>query len=272
MLVGVADLHDPRLARRLENVRILLRTLNDIYPGPSTLKQTPQAGVAPGRRVPCRLCNPSSVKPRPTIASCPGCDGDGWRKRRKGDQAWDEYTGLPVATDAEPKKAEPMSPARLEAELARVHHDLILREGLVDPNEAYGWEKAREVRDREASYRELERALDVMQVEWPTGRSAVTWGYFGIGTLSRDVDELVVGWISDRMPGKIRIPSRLYRAQQEAIRNEIRRLAKSGATSEQIAAEVGVSQSRVRTVLAGTMRVSAADESAALVDVAGGTS
>jgi hypothetical protein len=263
--------HDPQETRRLENVRVLLRTLNDIYPGPSTLKQTPQAGVAPGRRVPCRLCNPSSGKPRPKLSSCPGCDGDGWRKRRKGDPAWDEYTGLPVATDAEPKKAEPMSPARLEAELARVQHDLILREGRVDPDEAYSWEKDRERRDRDASYRELERALDVMQIEWPLGRSAVTWSYFGIGTLSRELDELVVGWIAARMPRKIRVPSHIYKQQQEEVRGEIRRMAKSGATLEQIAAEMGVGLSRVRTVLAGTMRVSAADESAALVDVAGGT-
>ena len=262
---------DPRESRRLENVRILLRTLNDIYPGPSTLRQQPVSGPAPGRRVPCKICNPASRPPRKALTSLCSCDGDGWRKRRRGDLFWDEVTGSVGATDAEPKKAEPMSPERLESEIGRIEHTLRLHDGGFDPDEKHGWERQRERRDQGASYVALERVLDRMQIERPVWRSYVTWVYFDGFTPNRVLDELVVGWIAARMPAKIRIPAHVYRVQQQELREEIRRLAKSGATLEQIALEVGVGLNRVRTVLAGTMRVSAADESAALGRVAGGT-
>lgn len=246
----------------MENVRILLQTLNDIYPGPTTIRQTHTSGPAPSRRAPCRLCNPSSGKPRPTIASCPGCDGDGWRKRRPGDPQWDEYTGSVIATSEQPKKAVPMTPARLEAELARVETDLRLREGGVDPNESYGWERERKLRDAEASYPELERVLDVMQIEWPVGRSTVTSLYFtGLprppSAAWERLDHQVVSWIAERMRGRIRIPRRFWEAQQEQRKATIRQLAKQGWDERDIAREVGCSRRFTRTVLAGTINSTA---------------
>ena len=250
--------------RRLESVRILLRTLNDIYPGPTTLKQTPASGAAPSKRVPCDLCHKSGraySRVLRTVTVCPLCDGTGWRRRRKGDAAWDEYLGQEIATVEQPKRAEPMSPQRLETELAHIRHDLMMREGIVDPHESYGWERERARRDQDASYRELERALDVMQIEFPVGRSLITDYYLGGladgSKLPQWLDDRLIGWIADRMPRRIRIPHRIHKQQQEERRVTIRKLAKDGVGEEEIAERMECSRKFVRAVIADTLQVSA---------------
>lgn len=249
--------------RRKQNVRILLQTLNDIYPGPSSVRtDSGTSGPAPGRRVPCGYCHRTGTVYKATerrLSPCPVCDGAKWRPRRPGEPEWDEYTNTLVATSEQPKKAEPMSPERLEAELARVEHSLILSSGEVDPNEAYGWEKAREARDKGASYQELERVLGIMQMEFPEGRSAVNSAYLtdGIGsTLSQDLDDALIGWIADRMRGRIRVPKRFYEEQLAERRERVRAMLRAGVDEVTICKEVGVGRRFVRTETSGTLRVS----------------
>lgn len=239
--------------RREENVRILLRTLHDPYPGPQTLTLGITSGPAPSRRAPCRLCNPSSLQPRKKITACLGCTGDGWRRRTPGEPVYDEYTGRPIATLEEPKKATPMSPERLEAELHRVERGLRLSDGVADPDERFGWEAERERQAKDGSYRELERVLDYMQIHIPTVRSFVNWVYLSgvdvrLTVSSRRVDSTVVGWMSRQMRGRIMVPRRFYLEQLEERKREVRRLTAAGVDVRGVARMVGVSQGFVRSL------------------------
>lgn len=240
----------PSTKRRHDNIRVLLRTLNDIYPGPTTLKTNPGSGPAPGRRVPCDFCHRSGKAYSPSlqrITPCPVCDGRKWRTRRAGEPEWDEMTGQPVAT-SETRKPEPMSPQRLDSELQRVELDLRLRAGDTDPNEAYSWERAREARDKGTSYTELERVLGVMQIEEPIARSAINWIYFAdVGASLPECDEsALIEWISARMRGKVRVPRAFFEAQQAETRAEAKRLLKEGSSDLEVARSLGISRETVR--------------------------
>lgn len=252
---------DPREARRRDNIRTLLHTLNDIYelPAPRSAREL-LSGPAPSKRVPCTFCHRSGKAYSPAlrrVTPCPVCNGAKWRPRRPGEPAWDEMTGQLVST-AETRKPEPMSPQRLENEIARLETSLRLSAGEIDPTEKEAWERARENRDKDASYAELERVLGVMQIELPLARSAVTSAYLsGLGCgLPRHLDEAMIAWISARMRGPVRIPKRLYAAQQEALREECRKLLKAGTSEDSVMKELGVGRRLIRDELAAMLRVS----------------
>lgn len=254
---------DRATARRHDNVRLLLRTLHDIYPGPQAVRSSALSGPAESSRVPCTFCHRSGKAFSPAlkrVTACPVCDGHKWRKRRAGEPAWDEMTGQPIAT-VEARKPEPMSPQRLEAELARIEHTLRLHDGDFDPDEKETWEAAREKRDAEASYPELERVLDVMQIQWPLARSFVTARYFSgmrerVSVAELNADDIVVAWISDRMRGPVRIPKHFYDQQQEELKAECRELLRHGVSEREIMSELAVGKRFIRTVAAGILQVS----------------
>lgn len=217
--------------------------------------------------MPCENCHRARKVYDPSLKAmrlCPGCGGDGWRIRRKGEPEWDEYLGQPVAT-AETRKPEPMSPARLDAELQRVERDLLLRSGGVDPNEAFDWERKREARDKGASYAELERVLGELQIELPPGRSFIAWVYHSglnvsLSPSAARTEEILIGWIADRMRGKVRIPREYFDEQQAELRQQARWLTREGLTEAEVAKHLGISRSYVRDSIksapADTLRVS----------------
>jgi hypothetical protein len=133
----------------------------------------------------------------------------------------------------------------------------VAREGSVDPDEAYQWELQRKQRDLDGSYRELERALDRMQIDWPIGRSVVNSIYLVEPAVpySAAIELGCVLWIAARMPHKIRIPKRYYQAQQEQLRGDVRALRALGRSDAEIAAELQVPV-RFVTGTASTLRVS----------------
>lgn len=236
--------------RRHDAVRVLLRTLNDIYPGPEAPKRPDLAGPAPSSRVPCDFCKRTGrvLRDGPVdargsgarIGPCPVCDGAGWRKRRKGDPEWDEMTGQLVATLETKQKPVPMSPSRIDAEIGRLQALQLAREGHVDPEAQESWERARARRDKDGSYREIERALDLMQIEWPEGRDAVNSMYLVEPAVSYSpaIELACVIWLAARMPHKIRLPKRFYEAERERQAGDVRALRALGLDDREIAAEL----------------------------------
>ena len=182
------------------------------------------------------------------------CEGAGWRKRRKGDQEWDEMTGQLVATAATKLKPIPMSPARIDAEIGRLQALQVAREGDIDPDEAFGWERQRIRRDQEGSYRELERVLDRMQIDWPEGRSTLNSMYLTEPAVSYSAttELLLVAWVARHMPSAIRVPKRYHQALQARLKGDIRALAAEGHSHAFIAAQLEVPL----RLVTGTLQVS----------------
>src|SRR5215467_4876054 len=88
------------LADRVQRVRLLLDTLDDPYPQPSTALR-PDSGPAASAYVPCETCRRAGeVRVRGGWQLCLLCDGRGWRRRQAGDPEWDAYVELPVVEAA----------------------------------------------------------------------------------------------------------------------------------------------------------------------------
>lgn len=236
----------------MERVRILLRTRNDVYPAPRSASAETIVGAAPGSRVPCGVCLRSGR--RRNGKPCLMCDGTGWRRRRKGEPHYDEYLGTEVDTAAT-KRPEGMSPQRIDAELERLGHSLKLSEGLADPEEAYGWERNRERRDKGASYAELDRVLEALRAVRPFDWDFITWVYGSgldveLDRVGRAWEERIVAAIAQVMSGAIRIPRREHEELKDRKRREILALAHQGLEAEEIAAAVPAPVRWVRLVLA----------------------
>lgn len=228
----------------MERVRILLRTRNDPYPSPRSLSipSTP-SGPAPSRKRRCPTCDGRGRIRTTTV--CPVCDG-------LKSIALDSYTGR--VSGAETKNPEPMSPERVEAELGRLRTSLRLSEGEIDPNEAYGWERAVERRDRQGSYRELELALQALRAVDPRGLDFLLWIY-GTGldveltAGARKVEERYIAALARVMPSKIRLPHHLARELAERKEELVLALNADNLDIEEIADTALVSVSTAKRIL-----------------------
>jgi hypothetical protein len=162
----------PELAERIRRVRILLATLDEPYPQPRIAVE-PDSGPAASKRVPCTACE---------RRGCIVCDQTGWRRRRAGEEEWDEYVDAPISEAIKPIGISGVynreeSIRRLGQEIAKLEADAAAREGRYD-HERYGWEKQLAARDRHGSYAELGRALERLRSEWDEFYSALRSCYF----------------------------------------------------------------------------------------------
>lgn len=227
----------------MENVRILLRTLNDIYPSPRSASPETISGPAPGHTVPCSDCLRSGrvFNSETGWKLCPVCDGRGWRRRHRGEPAFDEYTGETVL---EAKR----NPNPIVGDVAPA---LGLDAVEVGP---YAWERARAARDKSCSYPELERALSKLQIEAPNARHLITMIYFSgldvrLTPVVRLAEGEVVAWLAREMRGRIRIPRAEYEEQQERRRKRVMALHWEGLEDREIARALGVSMRYVDRII-----------------------
>lgn len=230
----------------MNRVRVLLTSRHDYLPDPRGIELASQSGAAPGRRVPCTRC---ARRGRFFGQVCLLCDGTGWRLRRADDDAWDEYTGTKIG-DAE-SVISSMDPWQLQRELERLAREEASRDGDFT-EERYGWEEARERRDKTASYGELERALEKLRDRHPGAWEFITTVYDPAGvtsTSSRETEREVVRWIALEMRGAVRVPRWAYEAELEEIAGDVRRLQAEGYDEREIATELGLSRRRVRSLL-----------------------
>lgn len=143
-----------------------------------------------------------------------------------------------------------MSPERVEAELQRISLSLRLSAGGVDPDEAYGWERARERRDRQGSYRELERALERLREQDQLGWEYLLWCYNpAVEATPGPREEALIALLASWLPERIKLPGHLARELSRRKHELIRALAKDELDEQDIADAALVSVSTVRKVL-----------------------
>lgn len=234
---------------RLRRIVLLLQHRLDYLDGAIRIAQSfpSKPGAVPSHKVACgsaRLeagawkCSPN----------CAWCNGTGFRRRLviDGDATsdergaiFDEYTYAYDRADkaGESSQLRVMEAWEVDRELARLRADKRARAGVHLKTDAYGWEKARERRDRSGSFRELDRALDALSIQHP-GLSALLVNIFrGVyGPTSKREDSvggspfIPVGagraywqalcFIEARMPDTIRVPQHLSDADSGLRRRE----------------------------------------------------
>lgn len=232
---GMADLRE---RQRRERIRILLRTRNEPY-GNIRAKATPFTASGPGEgtKHKCPACS-GTGKTR-LHQKCPSCDGEQTIKV-------DGYVGR-VSSERHTSKSTPQV---IDSEIQRLQSYRIAEAGGTDPNEAYGWEKAVEARNRQGSYRELERALERLSWEDPVGWEHLMWVYSSglnveMSHWAQIREAQLVGQLSQWMPAKIRLPYRLHNDLMDDKRRRVKELLRCGESLEDIAERVLLS---VRTL------------------------
>lgn len=93
---------------------------------------------------------------------CLVCGGQGWRKRRKGEEPWDDHARVKLASG---DVGEGTEGDDLERRLARTTR--LLDEWERPESVAYGWETQRELMWKQGDYGELEKALRRLDVAAP---------------------------------------------------------------------------------------------------------
>lgn len=174
----------------MRRVSVLVDSRLDYLPGPQLVSPASQSGPAQGKRVPCERCRRTGkVLDRGIrkMIPCVLCAGTGWRRRRAGDESWDEYTGARLATNGETRS---MTLREIEHELDRLDRCERERQGRT-AHLRYQFERARAARDREGSYRELERVLELRRHEQPFLVVATAPGIL---------------WVAVRMRGTVHVP------------------------------------------------------------------
>lgn len=216
---------------RRERIRILLRTRNEPY-GNVRAQATPftASGPGDGEKRKCPACE-GTGKTR-LRQKCPSCDGERTIKV-------DSYVGR-VSSERHTSKSTPQV---IDSEIQRLQGYRMAEAGKADPNEAYGWERAVESRNRQGSYRELERALEKLRWEDPVGWEFLTWIYSSglkveMSQWANVREAQLVGRLSEWMPAKIRLPRALYQALMDDKLRRVKELQRCGVSLEQIAERV----------------------------------
>jgi hypothetical protein len=233
------------LAERVEQVKLLLASMDDAYPRPRALLE-PDSGPAASRYVPCEPCKQTGeVRTRRGWMLCLVCDGNGWRRRRHGDEPWDRYLELRLVE---------------AAELPREPTTRRLVEPANQQEPAYGWERALRLQDRHGSYQAVRRALVALQ-EVNYGRARLVRQTLVDGEPRQLSDhahlerELGLVWITLRV-GTVRVPPWLIEkpAQKQVT---IESLASDGFGAGEIARRLGIPKRTVRKHLARSRLASA---------------
>jgi hypothetical protein len=231
---------------RVQAVLLLGGSLLDYLDQPrqpsSTLGTEP--GLSSSREVPCTACqargrmkgsnpcvrclprtgtNPVAIAYRTDhgCTPCLGCDGTGWRRRRKADPVFDSYAGAELDSfkgKSDRKRWEELQD--LERRLA--HTERVLAEYEGRSTAEVGWETRRAAQWRQGSYADLVKAMRVLEETMPDAHS-LFWRHVvlgGYGRLSERLQTLVyrtARYIAySLMPGpEIRVP-RALRGDQKA--------------------------------------------------------
>ena len=179
------------LAERTRRVRLLLDSLDEVYESEPTGDLSTIHGAGDDSYVLCVDCSRYSNLGRKV---CPVCDGHGYRPARAGDRGGDAYTLLTDRLYGREPESPPrlMTPDERERDLERLRAMALARQGVVAASDMLWWEKRISSLERQGSYRELRR---VLQLLGPKGRAAVR---------RREPGALAV--VASIMRGRIRVP------------------------------------------------------------------
>jgi hypothetical protein len=229
---------------RMARVRVLLATRNEYVPAPGSSTRS-ESGIAASDFVPCPDCEGTGRTHRGR-RPCLVCDGAGRRRRVGDEQPWDFYTGAPVVQHTPALRS--MTQHELDVSIARIDALFAEREGVID-HERFGWERARQQRDRSGSYRKLERLLEQLRdVDERFVRVLSLVHDHGV----RDPDgaeEAAVRWLAERMPRAIGVPDWVLEEEDAEVEREVLSHHGKGLRPSDIAELVGVSRHRVDRIL-----------------------
>lgn len=247
---------------RERRVRLLLATADAYLPGPNPSLKS-ESGPAPSRRVPCVMCNRSGsvarmVSRQKVISSCPACAGSGWRRRRKGDDPWDEYLNEPIRDfesrrDHERVVTRGEQSRQLDAEIAKLQRNAALRAGVVD-GERERWEIERQRLYREGSYGELRRCLALLGARSPHVWKATLIVHQGdliaCSQRTRQLADIGVAFLAQAMRGDVRVPQWVdERVRSHESRKSVEELAALGFSARRIAKTLHLSLKTVKAKL-----------------------
>lgn len=205
------------LERRMDRVRVLLDTHDDIYDDLSRCETAAaQSGFA---------------EPVTRTLRCGSCGGDGCEKCTRGRVTVEERdpydTGIgafdPVARDRQDDAK------RVERVLERIRENELLRAGVIAHVDFETMLIRADNRDHRGSYRELRASLDLMP-----------------RTLRGDA---AVRWLALHLPRVIQVPRWAYERENDELREEVDQLRKEGLNVAEIAELLGLGRRRVRTLL-----------------------
>lgn len=251
------------LDERMRCVRTLLATRFDYLPDPKTstgIIARDSHGPAPSKRVPCGHCRrKGQILGHKGWLPCSVCGGDGWRKRRAGDEPWDEYINAPVG--GKEKRYAPRQfridedIRRLDVEIDKLERQAQLREGRIDA-ERYAWETERAILFRRGSYKELDRAMGLLAERAPGAHRSVARafdaGWRGI-TLAGQVqalEALGVQFLAETMRGEIRVPPWAGETAKREKQLGVRELHALGWAPGKIGSALRISRKKVKRLIA----------------------
>lgn len=257
---------------RLFRTRLLLETLFDYLPRAGRSAIQSLSGPAPSRYVPCGVCH---GKGRVLLGQkrrlCQACEGQGWRRRRRGEPTYDDYTGEQVGTEDVQAPVRCMTAAELTAAISRIERDQAEREGRVAPNDELPWVRKQDAQWNNGDYKRLLWALDFLSPEHPVEMRAL-WHYYVLGWdyPSEMRDKLIergLRMLASHMPHEIRVPpwylpdpqaqkSSTWRGRTmqhekaRGIRNdEIRQRVANGDSISALAREYNLSRRHIQRVV-----------------------
>ena len=196
----------------------------------------------------CLLCGPDGFRNRMVI------DGDAQQDERGA--IFDSYT---YAHDRSTKAGQEgtlrvMTREETDRELAQLRSNVRARAGMRP--DAYGWERARERRDRSGSFRELDAALDALGIRSPALAALVAnvfKGVYGEGRIPKGASTAykeALLFIEARMPDPIRVPQYLQDAENGKDRREkVTDTYKRTNSISKTAFSHGMGKARVRVIL-----------------------
>lgn len=239
--------------QRERNVRALLETINDPYQLPR--HQPVDSGPAASKRVPCETCLRTGwVTDSSRVWPCGGCGGRGWRRRRKGDQEWDEYLNMPVATAG---LKPPAREFKLDEDIRRLWFEIQKLERVDEPDndDLLKALSSKDWLEKRGSYRELRRALAVLERRSPCVWGAVQRVYLrNVDTRSsrrfRLLEEIGVAFLAQEMRGPIRIPHAYQVDEAQRRVKGVVELAGEGMKAGEIARRLMIPKRKVQRILA----------------------
>lgn len=218
------------LERRMERVRVLLETHDEIYDSVSRSKTTHAGFGDPVRRTYRCVCDG---------AGCGQCERSAARAAELGIELKpgrvlalerDPYdTGREGAFDPAARTAQQRA-ALIDSTIEHLQELELIREGIYAEHvEHEALLELAAQRDARGSYRELRAALDSM----PRGLRG----------------DAAVRWIARWIPGTIRVPRWAYEAELERIVDQVATLYALDRDVSEIAAELSISKRQVRNAL-----------------------
>lgn len=243
------------MLERERKVRLLLETMDDYLPGPSTIKSQDLPGPAPSTRRPCDDCKGTG---RTTRGLCLVCDGAGRRRatlREQRQDGWDEYVEAPVAEAVVPQLSAGVDRAaeirRLDSSIARIQRTLDAKDGKM-VEEAFPWEAARAAYERAGSYAELRRCLAELRLKAPDVYAAIRRLYtLALSPPTRHekaLEAVGVSFLAQAMR-HVNVPPWIEQEAGESRNETIETLAAEGMTAGQIGRRLRIPKEKVRQVL-----------------------